>query len=93
MQLEAGEHAAIQLALAQTQALLLLDDAAGRKEAQRLGLANIGTLGLLRLAAITGLVDLRTVLGKLIKTNFRVANSLITELLAEDDERHRSLPS
>ena len=90
MELDAGERAAIRLAQAEPEALLLMDDAPGRKEAQRLGLPNIGTLGLLRLAAVMGLVEMRVVLGKLKQTNFRAASSLIAEFIAEDDERRRS---
>jgi len=43
--LDAGECAAIQLAQSEEKALLLMDDAAGRRVADRLGIAQIGTLG------------------------------------------------
>jgi predicted nucleic acid-binding protein len=87
--LDAGERAAIQLAEAETEAMLLIDDAEGRKQADRLGISNIGTLGVLRLAAVEGLVELRLVLDRLTQTNFRAASSLIRELIVEDDERRR----
>lgn len=44
--LNAGERAAIELAHAEPEALLLIDDAEGRKRANRLGLANVGTRGI-----------------------------------------------
>jgi len=43
--LDAGELAAIQLALMEHDSLLPIDDAAGRSAASRLGIANTGTLG------------------------------------------------
>ena len=89
LELGAGERAATELAQAEA-ALLLIDDADGRKHASRLGLSTVGTLGVLRLAAIEGLVDLRVLLDKLMQTNFRAANLLISQLIIEDEERRRS---
>ena len=43
--LDAGERAAIQLALDEPGSLLLIDEAAGRSAATRLGISNTGTLG------------------------------------------------
>jgi predicted nucleic acid-binding protein len=86
-ELDAGERAAIQLAQLEEESLLVMDDATGRREAQLLGLPNIGTLGVLRLAAIEGLVHLPTVLDKLMRTNFRAPAVLIQQLIAEDHTR------
>jgi predicted nucleic acid-binding protein len=88
-QLDPGERAAILLAQQEADALLLIDDAAGRSEATRRGIPSTGTLGILRAAAIRKLPDLPTALKSLAATNFRVSQGLIAELLAEDSERKR----
>jgi predicted nucleic acid-binding protein len=85
--LDPGEQSAILLAQSETGALLLIDDAAGRIEASRRGILNTGTLGVLRAAAITNLVDLPSALARLLKTNFRVSMTLVEDLLAEDADR------
>jgi len=88
-ELDAGEAAAISLAEAETDVLLLIDETAGRLEASRRGIPNTGTLGVLRRAAIERLVDLPTALERLRATNFRVSKALLAELLTEDAERNR----
>lgn len=88
-QLDPGERAAIVLAQQEPDALLLIDDAAGRSEATRRGIPSTGTLGILRAAATRELLDLSIALRSLAKTNFRVSQGLIAELLAEDRERKR----
>lgn len=87
--LDPGERAAILLAQQERDVLLLIDDVAGRTEANRRGIPCTGTLGVLRAAAIRQLLDLPTALGALAAANFRVSPSLIAELLAEDLERKR----
>jgi predicted nucleic acid-binding protein len=89
--IDLGERAAILLALEEPDVLLLLDDAAGRAEADRRGIPNTGTLGVLRAAAIRQLLDLPTALKRLAETNFRVSQILLMDLLAEDLERKRHL--
>lgn len=80
-----GERAAIELAQEQTgPVLLLVDELAGRREAERRQLPVIGTLGILRLAARQGWVDLPDCFARLRQTNFREPRKLMTELLAED---------
>lgn len=71
--------------------LLLIDDGAGRAEANRRHIRNTGTLGVLRAAAIQQLLDLPSALAQLATTNFRVSQSLLDDLLAEDSERRRHL--
>jgi predicted nucleic acid-binding protein len=88
-QLDPGERAAILLAQQERDVLLLIDDAAGRTEAARRGIPSTGTLGVLRAAATRQLLDLPTALKRLAATNFRVSQSLIADLLAEDFERKR----
>jgi predicted nucleic acid-binding protein len=87
MELDAGEGSAIALAELEIDVLLLIDDSAGRLEASRRGIPNTGTLGVLRAAAIEGLVDLPSALDRLLATNFRISKALIGDLLAEDLHR------
>jgi len=88
--IDPGERAAILLAEEEHDALLLIDDAAGRAEAIQRGIPNTGTLGVLRAAAIREILDLSAALTDLAATNFRVSQALIKSLLAEDSERGRS---
>jgi predicted nucleic acid-binding protein len=88
--LDAGEVSAIALAELETDVLLLIDESAGRLEASRRGIPNTGTLGVLRAAAIELLVDLPTVLDRLLATNFRVSKGLVAALIAEDADRKRA---
>jgi predicted nucleic acid-binding protein len=81
--LDAGEPAAIQLALSEHDSLLLIDEAAGRSVASRLGLANTGTLGVVLAGARDGLTNLKATLYRLQRTNFRISQSLIDKLLAD----------
>jgi predicted nucleic acid-binding protein len=88
-QIDPGERAAILLAEEESDVLLLMDDASGRAEADRRKIANTGTLGVLRAAAVLQLLDLPAALTRLAATNFRVSQSLIDELIAEDADRRR----
>lgn len=90
-QLDRGERAAILLAQAEPDTLLLIDDAAGRVEANRRNIPNTGTLGVLQAAAVLEFLDLPAALTKLAATNFRVSQALIGDLLAEDAERRRQI--
>ena len=92
-QLDEGERAAILLALSegrQSPVLLLMDDADGRAEAERRGIAVTGTLGILRAAAVRDMTDLSRALNNLAGTSFRCSRKIIDELLSEDAERKRS---
>lgn len=75
--LDAGERAAIALAEAMNADLLLIDEAAGRREASCRSILVTGTLGVLRSAAEKGLIDVPDVLGRLQATNFYVGDNLI----------------
>jgi predicted nucleic acid-binding protein len=90
-QLDPGERAAIRLALEQSDVLLLIDDAAGRAEAIRRTVPSTGTLGILRAAATRSLLDLPTALKRLSGTNFRMSQTLVSDLLAEHFARKRHL--
>ncbi len=90
--LDEGERSAILLAESEPDALLLIDEAAGRREASRRGIPNTGTLGVLRAAAIEGHVDLPEAISRLAETNFRASKALLDELLAEDAARRARPP-
>jgi hypothetical protein len=62
------------------------------RAANRRGIPNTGTHGVLRTAAIRNLLDLPTALKRLAETNFRISKSLLAQLLAEDAERKLSPP-
>jgi len=85
--LDPGERAAILLALRTQDVLLVIDDALGRQEATARSIQTIGTLGVLRLAAIRNLLDLPATLNRLGSTNFRMSQSLLDSLISEDRER------
>ncbi|MDP8988762.1 MAG: DUF3368 domain-containing protein [Acidobacteriota bacterium] len=89
-QIDSGERAAILLAEEERDVLLLIDDAADRLEADRRHIPNTGTLGILRAAAIRGLLDLPDTLTRRGATNFRVSQSLIDTLIAEDSKHGRT---
>jgi predicted nucleic acid-binding protein len=85
--LDEGESAAILLAQQQAEVLLLIDDATGRAEAVKPGIPTMGTLGVLRAASLQGFIALPVVLARLLATNFRVAKSLVDELVDEYEQR------
>jgi predicted nucleic acid-binding protein len=79
--LDAGEREAILLAIEQQpDALLLVDDNAGRREAARHRIAITGTLGIVNAAAAMGLVKLRPALDALLATNFHVSQRILRHL-------------
>jgi predicted nucleic acid-binding protein len=85
--LDAGERAAIALAMETHPDLLLIDERAGVAVARARGLAVTGTLGLLERAANRGLTDLPTALAGLKATNFHVRQELLDALLTRDRAR------
>jgi len=80
--LGAGELAAISLAEQLHAALILIDDLDGRLEAERRSLKVIGTLGVLRDAALKQLINLPQVLDQLRQTNFFISPAVLQSLLA-----------
>ena len=80
--LDAGEQAAIALAIAFKADLVLMDDRDGVAVARRKGLAATGTLGVLDLAAQGGLVDLAAAFERLKATSFYYRQGLLDALLA-----------
>lgn len=81
--LDAGEQAAIDLAVELRAELILIDDRAAVKAARARGFIVTGTLGILARAAAKDLVDLEVALTRLSQTNFRTQPGLIDALLAE----------
>jgi len=57
-----------------------------------MGIAILGTLGVLRDGAIAGLLDLPTVLGRLRQTSFRAAPALYDQMIREFEQIRRSSP-
>ena len=61
--------------------LVLMDDLEGRAEARRRKLRVTGTLGVLRVAAELGLVDVPLAVSKLQATNFYFDPALVRQVL------------
>jgi predicted nucleic acid-binding protein len=79
--LDAGEAAAISLALVRQADLVVIDERAGRQKAQANGLLVSGTLGVIADAATRGWIDFDQTLAKhRTATNFRVAENILEEL-------------
>jgi len=85
--LDAGEKAAIRLAVSISADLLLMDDRDGVAAARGMGLRVTGTLGILDLAAEKGLVDFRDAITALARTTFRRPDTLLAELLRKHQSR------
>ena len=75
--LDLGERAAIALAQTMRADLLLIDEAAGRAEAKRRHLRVTGTLGVLRVGAEQGLVNVPELLERLKATSFYLDETLL----------------
>jgi predicted nucleic acid-binding protein len=75
--LDAGEAEAIAIALEHSANLVLLDERKGRHAARQRGLAVSGTLGVIALGALRGLVNMPDALARLRRTNFRASPKLI----------------
>jgi predicted nucleic acid-binding protein len=84
--LDAGERAAIELAVALRAELLLMDDRDGVRVARRIGLAVTGTIGILDMAAHRGLLDLADGFARLRRTSFRCPDEIMANLLTGNRE-------
>ena len=80
--LDAGEAAAIALALTLPADLVLMDERAGVAMARALALNVIGTIGVLDQATRAGLIDIAEAVARLRATNFRHRPALLDGLLA-----------
>ncbi len=81
--LHAGEAAAIALAKSVNAPLLLIDDEPAYEHAAMQGFRATRTLGVLRDAALEGMLDLRVVFGRLAETNFRAPSYLYDDILRD----------
>lgn len=80
--LDDGERAAITLAAAlHDKLLLLMDDREGVLVARQKGLAVTGTIGVLDMAAQRGLLDLEEAFAQLRSTTFRCPEEIMSSLL------------
>jgi len=86
--LGAGERAAITLALSMHADLILMDERKGTNVALKKGFEVAGTLGVLRLAARSKIIDLADALSRLRKTNFRYRQEMLDDLLKEFTDNH-----
>jgi predicted nucleic acid-binding protein len=85
--LDPGEREAIALAEALRADALIMDDRAGRREAERRGLRVIGTLRVLDDAAQAGLLNLAETLDALQRSGFYVDRRLLEEILKRHAEK------
>ncbi len=83
--LDVGEFDAILLAQELGASELILDDAEGRKEAERRHLHFIGTIGILQAAGKQGLLNLRVALNQLRRTTFYISQELFDRLIERCD--------
>lgn len=81
--INAGEKAAIILALQKGASLIIIDEVLGRKVARNKGLKVTGVLGVLDRAAQQNLVDFPQTIAALKKTTFRASTKLIESLLSQ----------
>lgn len=81
--LDAGEEAAIVLALGLHADLFLMDDEEGVKAARAEGLEVTGTLGVLSRAAQRHLINLTDAFERLRRTNFRWRQEILDQFLAD----------
>jgi predicted nucleic acid-binding protein len=81
--LDAGEAAAIALAIACSADLLLMDDRRGVSMARSKGFKVAGTLAILGMAARRNLLDLAAALERLERTNFHCRQEVMDRFLAE----------
>ncbi|MBC8486844.1 MAG: DUF3368 domain-containing protein [Bacteroidetes bacterium] len=84
--LDNGEASSIALATEIKNALLIIDERKGREIAKTFNLEIIGTLGLLIKAKEKGVIsNLKDIVIELIKSGFRVSDSIVNEILKDKD--------
>lgn len=86
-QVDLGEASALALALEINSDLILLDDLKARKLAKKLGFTITGTLGVISKAKKSGIIkEVKPLLEKIQKTNFRISKNIIREVLRINNE-------
>jgi predicted nucleic acid-binding protein len=85
--LDPGERDAILLAVERGVGVVLMDEAEGRREAERHNVRVAGTLAVLEQGAKRGLIDLPAVIDRLRQTNFRLRSNLFQKALDRDANR------
>ena len=86
-QLDLGESSIIALAAEKGDVTLILDDLRARKLSRRLGIKYTGSLGVINKAKEIGVIDkIRPLIDKLIKTDFRISDKVIDNLLKRNNE-------
>ena len=87
LQVDKGEASAIALAKEYSDVLLLLYDLKARKLATKLNLKYTGTPGIITKAKNKGLIEkVKPVLDKIQKTDFRISEKILKEILLLNDE-------
>jgi predicted nucleic acid-binding protein len=82
-----GQSEAIVLARALSTDYLLLDDLKAKSKARHLGLRVSGTLGIILMAKVAGLVkEVKPLLDQLLTTDFRMSPEVYQDVLAEAGE-------
>lgn len=80
VKLDRGEREAIALALELAADQMIVDEMRGRREAENRGFTVIGTLGVLEEASHEGLLDLKSAVEQLRRTNFHISHAVIEKL-------------
>jgi predicted nucleic acid-binding protein len=83
LSLDKGEAEAIVLSK-EKDSLLIIDDGAGRKTAELLGVKITGTVGVLLLASMDGRVNLRKTMDELKSVGFRLSETQYKRILSVD---------
>jgi predicted nucleic acid-binding protein len=91
LRLGAGEREALSLAQELHADLVLLDDLEARVEAERCGLAVMGTLRVLELGAERGLLNFPAAIARLAATSFHLPSQLVEDMLSRDADRKKPM--
>jgi hypothetical protein len=83
LSLDKGEAEAIVLSK-EKDSLLIIDDGAGRKTAELLGVKITGTVGVLLLASMDGRLNLRKTMDELKSVGFRLSETQYKRILSVD---------
>lgn len=85
--LDLGEATSISLAFENENSLLIIDELKGRRIAKDIGISITGTLGILLIGKQKGIVpQVKPIIEKIQKTNFRISQSLIDKTLKMAEE-------